>query len=554
MSFQFFSKLDQKFTDGPVSKIDPDRGMRDIAQGGGEMGKAVQASLRAQKDQKRMARRAYRTAMRSGNVNDLANAAQMVNQAGGRFMSPYAQERAAEKELDSRGGSTAFPNRRGEVGGSLLDRQPGARLGTEPGLGQTAPQGQSVDSEGRPVSLLENRQQKLSAAEESRLKTRELTLAGNFGEAAKARLEAEDAKASFVGPPRSIFEKQEAEKSKSNKDLALNDADAINKGLSANDQAQISAIEETERLKKYSEESGLSEAMNKLEAISEKSRLNSEARTQAQEIRKAEFDKQASDTENARLGKVKAAEDRFLESQKQLAVGSEIREMQTKVTDDYFAAAELSDSNVYSAGFNSLVGNDGKPFIPHGVFSGKISEEAKFNADPQLYKKAIDSGKAFNEALGGKDVTVKYTDKGMKTLPNGQKVPNKIKVLGDEAVTGKLNKAKTITFQNDAFTMLKEQALGNPSLAAYQKEVGGLSRWKMGDAKGSKNQYGQDLQAEKAVTAMDKIVQAAVDNNYPIELDGDLMANPMFVKKLHTARAKTGMMKSPKGYVYFQSK
>ena len=453
-----------------------------------------------------MARRAYRTAMRSGNVNELAAAANMVNDAGGRFMGPGETERRVDLELERR---TAT----GELGRSRLDQ--------EPGLGGLTKPLESISSDVAP---------RLSAAEESKLKTRELTLAGNFGPRAQRELE-------------SIMAREEGGSlfQKSSKEDALRFHSAYADQKRAEDTAFFNSVEDEEKgieaksleAKRIDARNGvldsvresrivanpaLDAAMSKLEEVSNRTKESGDNREKATLERRAAFDARGKEIEATKASAIAAAEGRYDSALGGLEKRAKVRKEQTKVTDDYFAAAELEsptgDSlatnypvqvlnrkqnlNIASA-YNDTIQGVNYPFKPHGIDSGSLKAES---SDALQYKKAIERGNDFNAALGGKEVTMRYNER------NGRKI---MSPHGDKAVS----------FQADAFTSKKNLVLGLNKAGSRRGD--GLV----------------DTTAERS--AMDQIIKAAVDNKYPIELDAELMAVPEFKQKLTDARVKSGM-------------
>lgn len=516
MSFQFFSKLDNKFTDGPKTLLDPNntRAKQKIAQSGGDMGRAIQYDLRNMKDNKRMARRAYRTAMRSGNINELAAAAEMINAAGGRFMGPGETERRVDLELERR-------TTTGELGRSRLDQ--------EPGLGGLSRPSQSV--------VGDVASSRLTAAEESALKTRELTLAGNFGPRAQRELE-ERMKREEGG---SLFQKSSkedgirfgrlyADQKRAEDTAFFNQVKSDEKNLEAEASRRerlgldVPPIDPMEIF--VAEE----EAAN-MKSASEQSRLDRKARMSA--IEKVEADRVAKYGEGgrSRTNSLESAGTEGAAAQAKIdrdsADRKRVNEMQSSITDSYLDAASLQ--------FDSFRENK-KPFIPHGVFGGSLKKES--GGDPAVLKKSIDAASAFNSALGGKDVTVQYNEKDKTMIIGG--------AFGPKKKIGTINKVssfgeKAVTFQNDAFSPLKDKIL-------KASKSGGNIYQQLEEPKDRYDVFNKD-------NAIDKIVKAAVKANYPIELDEELMSVPEFRKKLSNARLASGMeMDKITGYTSFKLK
>jgi hypothetical protein len=576
MSFQFFSRLDNTFTDGPVSQLDPDRGMRNVAQGGGDIGRAVQAQLNQDKDQKRLARRAYRKAMRSGSINEMAAASQMLDAAGGRFLTPGAQQRIAERELESRGMLGSFPNRMGERRGL--------------GFGQQGADQTNQQAGGAGLGLARE-----SFAEIAERKARESTESGAFGTraannqvgaATQGRMDfADDLRRSHILNNRSKYSQAEFEtaraqaykradqmgisREKIDQEMGW-DLERESKSILANDAELVRSEAEAVRIESERRQRlGLDDFSKRDEILGGLEKSKNEARSEMD--RRKEADSTRDSERKARMDAIEAEEQQRIrdygdigpleqrgiegaaaaaEIERQSVATKDINQQQAQATASYLDAAELEWGvdrritdialiNTFADHKSPFKKTSGSPFLPHGIMGGEIQQEAIAAGNPEVYKKALDTGRAFNEALGGREITVKYKDKGFRTLADGTRVRSKIRTIRGQ---------DSVTFQEDAFSAIKNQALINMDMDTPE------GRKELAMRGGSESDYQPDDNGlpKIAVEAMDKIVKAAVENKYPIELDGELMAVPLFREKLHTARVKNGMKTNAKGYLELQ--
>jgi hypothetical protein len=518
MSFQFFSKLDNKFTDGPVSQLDPYRAVKSLIGGTGEMSRAISKTIQDDKRQSRMARRAYRSAMRSNDPNQIMAVSRFLTEQA-EFNRPGVTGRPnnavliAGNEFQSRGGDLSRVQQGNQEFGSALENRSsgfGGVTNTQPGFVGSQSQG------------------RLSAAEESKLKTRELTLAGNFGPRAQRELEAKMAREEGG----SLFQK-------SSKEDGLIAGRLFADQKRAEDTAFFNQVEDEEKAieaksleaKRIDARNGvldgiresrtvanpaLDAAMTKLEDASNRTKESGDNREKAALERRAAFEARGKEIEAEKAAAIAAAEGRNSSALNKIEGGAKVREMQSEITDSYLENASITGGKLGLSGAVGDVFNKAeKPFIPHGVFGGELKKEVA--GSPELFKKAINTASAFNEALGGKRVSVNYRNPTSKTRGPNRRKNKEAALMGEN----------TTTYQADAFSPLKQKALGKLQTATGTYDMG--------------NKYDADVINKQMSEAQDKIIKAAVDNKYPIELDGELMAIPEFRQKLADARVKSGM-------------
>jgi hypothetical protein len=401
MSFQFFSKLDNKFTDGPVSQLDPYRAVKSLIGGTGEMSRAISKTIQDDKRQSRMARRAYRSAMRSNDPNQIMAVSRFLTEQA-EFGRPGVTGRPnnavliAGNEFQSRGGDLSRVQQGNQEFGSTLENRSsgfGDVTDTQPGFAGSQSQG------------------RLSAAEESKLKTRELTLAGNFGPRAQRELEArmareeggslfqksskEDGRRFGIAYEKQQLAEESAKAAQAEKDTAafVAEGDEIDRVAERNRSMDGTRESRTEP------NPALDAAMSRLEEISNRTKEVGDAREKAALERRAAFDARGKEIEAEKATAVAAAEGRYSSALVGLENRAKVREEQTKVTDDYFSAAELQSATLNDSEANALArGLPFKeefnktydyPFKPHGIDSGSLRAEA---SNAEQYKKAIERG------------------------------------------------------------------------------------------------------------------------------------------------------------------
>jgi hypothetical protein len=541
MSFQFFSKLDNKITDGPASQLDRNKSMQSIIRDDGQMGKDIRRTIQDEKRQTRLARRAYRAALRSNDPNQMMAVSGFLQGREDRNLSginrnPTRDITIAENEFLSRGGNLgAAPRRQEEFNSALENRS--SEFGSGLLSGQNSPENPDTYSPSadpsvpvKNVSFAQRQREAFrSDLHKSDLLRPETPLADR--EMAKARAYK---RADSLGIDRAKVDAEmgwDKERDRAEAEAGILESESqFEKGLL---ESKRSAAEEGMKDSERRAEYGLDDALEKHERMKsdgfealQRGRYEDNLRDTERQARMAEIEKGESERVAKYGNPGTSLENRGTEGalakreiDERSAKKKEVAALQTKVTDDYFAAAELESPtsnlelgrtnffgafNVASA-YNDTLQGQHSPFIPHGVFSGETKKE--FASDPKKFKQAIDSGKAFNEALGGKDVKMKYKER------NGRKI---MSPHGD----------KHEVFSSDAFTPLKKQAIFEGNL--------------------------KNPSPDPSRTATHKIIQAAVDNNYPIDLDEELMAIPQFVEQLHTARVKKSMTVNEKGFTIWK--